>query len=133
VHRPNIQLPADTKAFLGAVGKEQLSLVTDGRAFGQWAKIDALGLHHRLRDIVVTDEWGKEFWKPHKRAFVQVQRDRDPSSCIYIGDNPKKDFTAPRALGWQPSFRIKRPGSLHENDPTPCDVREIESLYDLLP
>ncbi len=31
---------------------------------------------------------------------------------VYLADNPRKDFVAPRALGWR-TVRVRRPESLH--------------------
>ena len=53
--------------------------------------------------IVLTDRWGPGFSKPHERAFLEVQVTLGcaASECVYVGSNPAKDFTAPRALSWQ--------------------------------
>jgi putative hydrolase of the HAD superfamily len=35
-----------------------------------------------------------------------------PECCIYIGDNPAKDFRAPKALGWR-TLRLRHPQGEH--------------------
>jgi hypothetical protein len=40
---------------------------------------------------------GFEYSKPHPRAFTQMRQVANcaPEACVYIADNPKKDFIAP--------------------------------------
>ena len=35
-----------------------------------------------------------------------------PDGFVYVADNPRKDFIAPRALGWR-TVRIRRRGGEH--------------------
>jgi len=41
-----------------------------------------------------------------------------PRACIYVADNPAKDFIAPNALGWGTVF-IKRPGGIYADREAP--------------
>ena len=129
-HAPSIELLPDARTLLSHCQMRQYStaLVTDGPSVAQHAKIDALRLTELIEHIVVTDDFGKEWWKPNPRAFELVQDTRPSFECIYLGDNPHKDFQAPSQLGWQPSLRVRRPGSLHESVPTLSDCIEIQSL-----
>ena len=84
----------------------KLGLLTDGRAEGQWAKIEALGLRDLFDEIIVTDEQAghgdvMKFRKPNSICFEIMQRRLDVpfEKMAYVGDNPKKDFQAPQALG----------------------------------
>ncbi len=117
-HVPVIGLYADAEAALGRWQKEfRLGLISDGLLGVQRRKIDALGLAGRLERIVLTDAWGAAFWKPHPRAFEEIEAAwgvRGPAG-LYIADNPQKDFIAPRQLGWQ-TVRIRRPEGVY------CDV-----------
>jgi len=75
----------------------------------QQRKMAALGLATRLDQIILTDEWGPQYWKPHPRAFELVEQTcgcRGPA-CVYLADNPAKDFVAPRGLGWR-TIRVRR-------------------------
>ena len=129
-HIPRIALLPDAEAFLKAHGRDDLALITDGYPETQQRKIEALGLSRFIGTIIITGKWGRPFWKPHERAFLKAAGGRRASECVYIGDNPQKDFTAPRALEWAPSIRIRRRGSLHRELPTPSWCREIESFED---
>jgi putative hydrolase of the HAD superfamily len=115
-HRPAIRLAPDAERFLARSRRgHALALITDGWRVPQKRKIAALGLHRRgIRLAICTDRWGPDHWKPSTRSFLHVQAylALPPSCCIYIADNPAKDFIAPRALGWK-SVRIARPERLH--------------------
>ena len=130
-HKPNIDLAPDAGSFLAGHSIDQLALITDGNSVTQWNKINALELKQYFTTIIVTDNYGRDFWKPDRRVFEKVQGAEPPENCVHIADNPAKDFIAPRQLGWRESVRIKRPQSLHENVPTPPDCREINSLKEI--
>lgn len=118
-HTPRIALHPDADAALLRLHpRYKLGLITDGYSVTQYAKIDALNLGPRLEAVIITDDWGREFWKPHPRAFEEMSRRLDvpPEACIYVADNPAKDFIAPNALGWQTVF-IKRADGVHSNNP----------------
>lgn len=127
-HSPKIELLPDAVRFLNHRDSKKTFIITDGYPQSQWAKIDALNLKSSVNRSIVTGSWGEEFWKPHTRAFIEVQKNHNPSECVYIGDNPKKDFIAPRKLGWAKSIRIKRKGSLHFNMPTPDFCHEVKTF-----
>ena len=114
-HRPDIELCSDARDCLDSLrGTMPLATVTDGPLVSQRAKAEALGLDRWIETMVFTAELGPEFGKPHPRAFELVQeRTGVPGSrCIYVADNPAKDFDAPHALGWR-TVRIRRPAALH--------------------
>ena len=118
-HKPNITLHADAESALRRLkGRCKLGLLTDGFAVAQRAKIDALGLRNRFEAVIVTDDWGREFWKPHRRPFEEISRllAVPAERCTYVADNPAKDFIAPNALGWT-TIHIKRPDGVHAHNP----------------
>ncbi|MFQ5491122.1 MAG: HAD family hydrolase [Phycisphaerae bacterium] len=119
-HPPNIQLQPDAAAALTRLaGRCRLGLISDGPATMQANKVRTLGLDSRLDEIILTDQWGREFWKPHPRAFQEMAQKLDvpPTACLYVADNPAKDFLAPNALGWT-TVQIRRPGGIyHDNTP----------------
>jgi putative hydrolase of the HAD superfamily len=131
-HQPVLSLCSDAIEFLNKYKPDSLALITDGYSQTQWNKIDALGIRTKIGKIVVTGDWGKEFWKPHHRAFQFVSRQYLSKDCIYIGDNPEKDFQAPQELGWSTSIRIRRPNSLHYKIVTPSFCHEIISLTEII-
>ncbi len=81
-----------------------LGIITDGRPEGQRAKIAALGLERYVDHIIITDDLGgPEFRKPCEKAFCMMQEvAKVPfAEMCYVGDNTRKDFIAPNALGMQ--------------------------------
>lgn len=103
-HRPNIRLCPDAIQVLNELKDKgvKVGIITDGRPEGQRAKLDTLGLWDMVDDIIITDELGgPQFRKPCDIAFRVMQRRwRIPfESMAYVGDNPAKDFQAPRQLG----------------------------------
>ena len=64
-------------------------------------------------------------FKYQRPDIVKVQKDLPPKNCIYIGDNPIKDFVAPQKLFWRESIRIKRKKSLHYKLKTPDGCLEV--------
>jgi putative hydrolase of the HAD superfamily len=135
-HKPQIELHADADAALSRLRSDhKLGIISDGFSVAQHAKIDALGLRARVDEIIVTDDWGREFWKPHPRAFEEMSKRLDVphASCVYIADNPAQDFVAPNALGWQTLF-VNRPDGVHTHNPSPPDgqpQRTITTLQEM--
>ncbi len=114
-HEPRITLHADAEEALGRWrGRFGLGLVTDGPWEVQQRKVDALGLEARLDRVILTDRWGRDFWKPHPRAFHTIETELAASgpACVYLADNAEKDFVAPRGLGWR-TVHIRREGGLY--------------------
>lgn len=116
VHPPALQLFEDAERVLRQLVADGVptGLITDGPLASQEAKIAALGLRERMDALITTDTWGREFWKPHVRAFEQVAEllGCEGSALVYVGDNPSKDFIAPRQLGWR-TLRVRRHGGEH--------------------
>ena len=116
-HEPTISLAADVLECIRQLRRTcRLALITDGPVASQERKIRALGLREWIPLIVLTWEWGQKYSKPHPRAFVTVQQRTGitPDQCMYIGDNPTKDFLSPRQLGWK-TVRLRRAGGLHSH------------------
>ena len=64
-------------------------------------KIEALGLSRWMdaEDIVISEEFGSE--KPALSNYAYfMERYPECHDFTYVGDNLKKDFIAPNALGW---------------------------------
>lgn len=120
-HAPTIALHCDAAAKLAQLqGHYDLGLITDGPSASQWAKIDALNLRSHFREIIVTGDWGSEFSKPHPRAFEAMadSLNTSPEACVYVADNPTKDFIAPNALGWM-TIQITRPDGIYRDRDAP--------------
>lgn len=115
-HEPQIGLFEDAdRALVRWRAGYRLALISDGPLAMQQNKVNALGLADRLDLIILTDQWGREFWKPHPRAFETVQKTwgLDGAACLYIADNVEKDFFSPLWLGWR-TVRICRKGATYE-------------------
>jgi putative hydrolase of the HAD superfamily len=115
-HTPDIALLDDAKHLLQDVSSRfATALVTDGPASSQAAKAGALDLYRILDRVILTEELGPKAGKPSPLAFQKLQDEfgKMGDQCMYIGDNPAKDFTAPLALGWA-TWRVRRPLSLHQ-------------------
>jgi putative hydrolase of the HAD superfamily len=118
-HRPAIRLAEDACRVLARRAEwDGIALLTDGYQLTQEHKIEALGLRESCDPVITTDSWGRDYWKPHSRGFLAIQRcfEQPPASFMYVADNPLKDFLAPRSLGWK-TIRIRRPGGLHADLP----------------
>lgn len=131
-HMPSIELLADSEKALERLDARGVPIVviTDGPESSQNAKVEALGLRDRAALIVVTAGLGLGKGKPHEAGFLCVQHELGltGSELVYVADNPAKDFVAPRRLGWR-TFRVRRPGSLHEDVASGADVdREARDL-----
>ena len=136
-HAPAISLAEDAVLCLdGLHSKCRLALITDGPVASQENKVRALQLDRWVDLKIFTGRWGVKFYKPHPRAFLAVQEHTgtSPSECMYVADNPKKDFTAPAQLGWT-TVRVRRDGGLHSstvsNEYQPD--HELQDLHALTP
>lgn len=91
-----------------------IGLISDGPFIAQSQKVKALRLDMKMDEIVLTDSWGKGFWKPSQSAFVYLEEkwDLPPSEMVYIGDNPNKDFLPGKQRGWM-TIRLRTKGQEH--------------------
>lgn len=135
-HAPHIRLADDAAAALRRLRSvARLGIITDGPAYQQQKKVDALEVAPLVDVIILTDQFGPGFAKPHPLAFESMA-DRlgvAPSRCTYVADNPAKDFVAPNRLGWT-TIRIVRPAGIYADAPVAADgapQRIITSLVEL--
>jgi putative hydrolase of the HAD superfamily len=114
-HRPAIRLAPDAREALLRLDRAgvPVAIISDGPLASQAAKVAALGLD-RFAAAVLLTAWYREarFAKPHPRAYREVAARLGAGRLAYVADNPGKDFSAPRSLGWR-TVRIRRPGGLH--------------------
>ncbi|NMM61288.1 HAD-IA family hydrolase [Clostridium sp. P21] len=77
-----------------------LGIITDGKASVQWNKIKALKLQNYIDKIIVTDDYGLDYWKPNEFAYKEMMKyfNCEAEECIYVGDNPNKDFIGARKV-----------------------------------
>lgn len=103
-HKPKIDLLDDAKALLSLLKQKdyKLGIITDGYKESQQRKIETLRLGQYVDEIIITDELGRKYWKPHIKSFQLMQERLNVSytEMVYVGDNLKKDFIMPKKLGY---------------------------------
>lgn len=108
-HHPDISLYKETIPTLNALKSDyKLGLITDGRSFVQKRKIEALNVGKFFDVVVLTDVLGEKFWKPSVEPYklaLSILNCDIKNSC-YVGDDPFKDFKAPKQLGMK-SIQVK--------------------------
>lgn len=116
-HQPRIRYMHGMESLLQDLSNAgaRLGIITDGPSDSQNRKLEALRLTAKVDKAIVTEDYGPDYHKPRPRSFglIMSQFHGRPESCVYIGDNPSKDFLAPRALGWK-TVRLRVRGQLHE-------------------
>lgn len=137
-HEPEISLSPDGAALLDILtASYPIAVVTDGPEVMQDAKVRAVGLRERGIPVVLTDTLGgRETWKPSPAGLVVAasQLGVEPHRCVYVGDNPHKDFLAARRAGMH-SIRYRTAGQLHatcEPEPDEGPDLEVTELRDVL-
>jgi putative hydrolase of the HAD superfamily len=135
-HDPQIALYSDAKWAIRFFRKYlYLSIITDGYLGVQRKKVASLGISPRFDAIVYSDEFGRRCWKPSPVPYLQVMRafGCKGSECLYVGDNPIKDFVGAKAFGWM-TVRIAREGGEHSgviaDEAYEAHLR-IDSLFEL--
>jgi putative hydrolase of the HAD superfamily len=132
-HEPAISLEPDARRLLAGLRGRYVGVVTDGPIESQRAKARAVGAPRWASLVIYTAELGPGFGKPHPRAFAmhQAASGHRGSACVYVADNPAKDFAGPKSLGWS-TVRLRRPDSLHAQMPSGELVdREVVTLDEL--
>jgi len=78
-----------------------IGLLSDGQPAVQRRKVKALGLEEFFDVIIVSGDFGPNYYKPHAKGFLELlsRLQTDPASAIYVGDNPFTDFETPKKLG----------------------------------
>ncbi|MBN1437401.1 MAG: HAD family hydrolase [Sedimentisphaerales bacterium] len=115
-HRPCLRLDDGVRELLERLrGRYKLGLISDGYMPGQRLKVEALGLEGFFDRIIYTEELGRAYWKPATRAFELMAEALgvEPGECVYVADNPAKDFAGPNGLGWQ-TVQVKRADGVHD-------------------
>ena len=134
-HRPEIVMLEDASALLVRLhGYLPLAVVSDGPMLSQRAKVEALELRTWVDPILFTDELGLDAAKPCPRAFLAVEKivGVRGARCVYIADNPKKDFRGPKVLGWR-TIRIRRAAGIYSSEKDCGDVDlTVETLDGLI-
>lgn len=132
-HTPIIQFFEDVLPCLKNLRKKgvNVGIITDGYANGQRQKLKALKAANYFDEIIVTDELGRRYWKPHSKAFEIMKEKLDVKfdEMLYVGDNPEKDFYISNIHPIQ-TIRIYRNG-VYENREYFSNIKENYSIHGL--
>jgi putative hydrolase of the HAD superfamily len=135
-HKPVISLYEDaiwaTNYFKNY---KKMGLITDGYLETQKNKVKALGIESVFDAIVYSDFYGRESWKPSPLPYQKIMESIqcEGQECVYIGDNPSKDFVTAKKLGWM-TIHIDRLHGEYSRIATNSDYEadiKISSLTDL--
>ncbi len=129
-HLSTIKLPDESIDILEFLKSQKIStvIITDGDVKMQENKFKTLGLSKYIDYVIYTEELKAP--KPSPIAFKLVMEKFKSGEYIYIGDNPKKDFEAPKALGWK-TIRVNRKNSVFKELKNSADY-EVLSLKDAI-
>ncbi|MEH6938360.1 HAD family hydrolase [Bacillus sp. JJ664] len=138
-HKPEIHLLDDAKELLSLLKQKnyKLGIITDGYKESQQRKIETLHLGKYVDEIIITDEFGRKYWKPHMKSFQLMQeRLKVPySEMVYVGDNLKKDFIMPKQLGFT-TICIRRSDGIYFHNEMDTEAYQphtyVENLLDVL-
>ncbi len=135
-HVPTISLYDDAKWAINYFKKyKKLGIITDGYLPTQQRKIEALDINSCFDVIIYSELYGRENWKPSPLSYQKIMEflGCQGNECVYIGDNPVKDFVTARKLDWL-TIQICREGGEYCNI-TPQKSHEanlkIKSLMEL--
>jgi HAD superfamily hydrolase (TIGR01549 family) len=97
-----------------------VACITDGDPAIQRAKLAALALDQAFDAIVISDEIGRAFRKPHPAPFLAAldALGVPPADAIHIGDRPEKDIAGPHGIGMR-AIRVRTGEYAAAPDPSP--------------
>lgn len=140
-HTPKLELFAGVHALLAATSQSRrLGLISDGYLEVQKRKFAALSIGHFFDNVIFTDQWGREYWKPHQRSYresLELLEVKSASEAIYVGDNPAKDFITARQLGMStvcvrlsdsPIHPNSAPSTAHQADFYATSIEELTAF-----
>lgn len=131
----NIHLPLydDAKEILKFSWENGLktAIVTNGVLNAQKNKIRCLGIEKFVDFIVYAREFGRDFEKPHKKAYEKCLHELglNSHSVLFIGDDPLTDISGASKCGIRTVF-IRRG---HFKNEAHCANYEIDNLMELIP
>lgn len=135
-HKPIISLHEDAKWAINHFKRsKKLGLITDGYLLTQQNKVEALKIEGSFDAIIYSDLYGRENWKPSSFSYKKIMESLrcQGKECVYVGDNPSKDFVTAKKLGWI-TVRICRQGGEYSSITTDnnheADIKLL-SLTDL--
>lgn len=101
-HIPEIEFFDDVIPTLNKLRSKgiKIGIITDGYKETQSRKLEVLKCYELFDEIIITDDLGLEFWKPHEKAYrlIAEKLGVNLNEMIYIGDNISKDFISANKL-----------------------------------
>lgn len=79
-----------------------LGLVTNGSAYSQQTKVDAIGIRSYLQVVIVSEEAGVKKPDPGIFRLALAKLGVDASEAWFVGDNPEKDIIGSLNAGMTP-------------------------------
>ncbi len=117
-HKPTIVFHEDVLSTLQKLREQgkKLGIVSDGYVVTQKNKLEAVNAAPLFDEIILTDELGREFWKPSTKAFeILAEKWKLPyEEMLYVGDNPEKDFIISKSIPIK-TARIYREDAVYLN------------------
>ncbi|MBR0575576.1 HAD-IA family hydrolase [Proteiniclasticum sp. BAD-10] len=136
-HFPDIQFYDDVLPCISELKRSgiKIGIITDGYAIAQRQKLKAIQADEYVDEIIVTDELGRDYWKPHPKAFELIRDKLEVNfdEMVYVGDNPEKDFHI-KTIYHIKVIRIMRQDSVHSSKLYYQSIEEdlrIKSLEDI--
>lgn len=135
---PKLELYEDARICIEGLREKniKLAVITDGCSQVQHNKIKGLGLEYIMDCIIVTDDYenaAKPSTIPYKMVMEKLEINV-PAECIYVGDNPKKDFVGAREVGMHTARIVRNEGmfmALEANEGYEAD-EVIDSLEKII-
>lgn len=136
-HIPNIDFYEDVIPTITELRNKgfKLGIITDGYKETQIRKIEVLNCKKLFDEIIITDELGREFWKPHEKSYKLMVNNLgiELNEMAYVGDNVSKDFITANELGIKTIY-VERESGIYINkyvDKKYLASYKIKSLCDL--
>lgn len=137
-HKPEISYHKDVKATLRGLKEKgfRTGILSDGYAVTQRRKVEALRAEKDFDVIILTDEIGRDAWKPSLTGFNKISEELGVAlgEMLYIGDNPEKDFYISHISDIR-TARITRSDGVYRSRDYREGIREdytLSSLTDIL-
>lgn len=135
-HQPIISLHEDARWAINYFRKsKQLGMITDGYLLAQQNKVKALEIEASFDVIIYSDLYGRENWKPSSVPYQKIMQSLRcrGKECVYVADNPRKDFVTAKILDWM-TVQICREGGEYSHvttDTSHAADMKISSLTEL--
>lgn len=140
-HSPNIQFYGDVTACLMRLKSEEIKvgIITDGYSISQRQKLKVVKAEQYFDEIIITDELGRDYWKPHSKSFnlMKEKLEVDYDEMIYVGDNPLKDFDINKKYPIK-TVRIFRVDGIyskiksHNNNKPMYEINKLDCLSEII-